>query len=318
MPTGPAGEAEEAPPAGSRPAGHEAMGLPARSDVILITLAVAGVSTSAPLIAATAAPALAIAFWRNAMAVAAVSPAVLLRFRPELRSLSRPEWLISALAGLLLAGHFATWVPSIKMTTVASATALVGTQPIWAAVLAGVLGRRIRPAAWAGIGVGVLGAALVTGADFAISGRAVVGDLLALAGGVLSAAYVTAGGASRRSVSTTVYTTVAYSVCALILLVLCLAGGQRLGGYDGGTWVRLVALTVAAQLIGHSLINRVLASTSATVASLALLFEVPGATLLAVIFLHQRPPLTAIPGLALLLAGLALVVRSGVRSVPVD
>ncbi len=289
---------------------HEPMGLPGRADIVLIGLAVAGVSTSAPLIAATAAPALAIAFWRNAMAVAAVGPVALLRFRHELSSLSRREWGVGALAGVFLAGHFATWVPSIRLTTVASATALVCTQPLWAALLARRLGRRIRRGAWVAIAVGVAGAALVTGADVAVSGRAVGGDALALVGGMLAAAYVTAGGAGRRTMTTTVYTTVAYSSCALLLLLGCLAFRQPLAGYDATTWLRLVALTVAAQLVGHSLINRVLASTSATVTSLALLLEVPGAALLAAVFLHQRPPLTAVPGLVLLLAGLAMVTRS--------
>jgi drug/metabolite transporter (DMT)-like permease len=302
----------------AREAEHEAMHLPPSRDVMLIALAVLGVSTSAPLIAATMAPALAIAFWRNAMAMVAIGPVALLRFRREFRRLSAREWRVCALAGVLLAAHFATWVPSVKLTSVASATALVATQPIWAAVLARILGRRIRPAAWLGIGVGVVGAALVTGADVSISARAVTGDLLALAGGVMAAAYVTAGGASRRTVSTTVYTTVAYSGCALVLLVVCLASGLPLAGYDGGTWARLVALTVAAQLIGHSLINQVLSSTSATVVSLAILFEVPGAALLAAIFLGQTPPLAAVPGLALLLVGLAIVVRSGGRGVPLE
>jgi len=307
--------AEEPAPAGPAPTAmrHEPMGMPARTDIVLMATAVLGVSTSAPLIAATAAPALAIAFWRNALAVAVTGPAVLLRFRPELGSLRRREWLLSALAGVFLAGHFATWVPSVKLTTVASATALVCTQPIWAAVLASLAGRRVARGAWVAIAIGVLGAVLVTGADVSISSRAVTGDVLALAGGVFAAAYVTAGGASRRSVSTTVYTTVAYSVCALVLLLMCVIGGQRLIGYDGDTWARLVALTVAAQLIGHSLINRVLATTSATVASLALLLEVPGAAILAAIFLHQRPPASALPGLGLVLVGLGLTVRSGTR-----
>ena len=35
-----------------------------------------------------------------------------------------------------VAAHFATWVPSLTYTSVASATALVSTQPVWAALLA--------------------------------------------------------------------------------------------------------------------------------------------------------------------------------------
>jgi drug/metabolite transporter (DMT)-like permease len=84
------------------------------------------------------------------------------------------------------------------------------------------------------------------------------------------------------------------------------------------TWLQLVALTVGAQLLGHSLVNVVLRTTSPTVVSLAILVEVPGAILLAAIWLRQLPPAGTVPGLLVLLAGLALVIRSGARAVPVE
>lgn len=296
----------------------EAVRLPPPRDAALLAVALAAVSTSGPLIAATAAPALAIAFWRNGLAAAVLVPVAAATRWAELRGLTRREWGLGVLAGALLAGHFATWVPSVTLTTVASSTALVATQPVWAALLARAYGRQVPGAVWVGIVVAVLGAGLLTGADVSLSGRALLGDLLAAVGGALAAAYVTTGAAVRERVSTTAYTAVCYSTCALLLLALCLGSGQRLGGYDGGTWVKLAALTAGAQLLGHSLVNVVLRTTSPTVVSLAILVEVPGAGLLAAVWLHQVPPLTAIPGLVLLLAGIGLVVRAGARAVPVE
>ena len=52
---------------------------------------------------------------------------------------------------------------------------------------------------------------------------------------------------------------------------------MQLGGYSAPTWLQLLALTLGAQLLGHSLFNLVLRTTSADRGvSLALLFEVPG------------------------------------------
>lgn len=283
-------------------------------DAAFLLVALFAVSTSGPLIAATAAPTLAIAFWRNAMASGALVPWALLRNRSELARLARREWLLALAAGGLLAAHFATWVPSLGFTSVASATALVATQPVWAALLARRQGHVIPRRAWAGIAVAVLGAAVITGIDVSVSARALLGDALALVGGFFAAAYVTAGGAVRRSVSTTAYTTVCYLTAAVALLVACLAGGQHLAGYPGRAWVYLVLLTVGAQLLGHSVVNLVLRTTSATVVSLALLFEVPGATLIAFVWLHQRPHVWALPGLALLLVGVAAVVTAAGRT----
>jgi len=273
-----------------------------------MALAVSAVSTSGPLIAATAAPALAIAFWRNAMASGVLVPWSTVRARAEFRALSTGERRLALLGGVFLAAHFATWVPSVTLTSVSSATALVATQPIWAALIATRRGQAVSRRAWTGIGVAVVGAALVTGVDVSVSVRALSGDLLAVAGAILAAAYVTVGGEVRRTVSTTAYTTICYATAALALLAVCLIGRQHLGGYSANAWVKIALLTAGAQLLGHSVFNRVLRTTSATVVSLAILFEVPGATAVAAVWLHQYPHVPAIPGLLLLLVGLGLVI----------
>jgi drug/metabolite transporter (DMT)-like permease len=299
--------------AGDAPAALE---LPPPTDLAVIVVALTAVSTSGPLIAATAAPALAIAFWRNAMSSGLLVPVALVTRRSELAGLTGPERRLAAAAGVLLALHFSTWVPSLGLTTVASATALVSTQPVWVALLARRAGHHIPARAWAGIATAVVGAALVTGVDVTLSARALAGDLLAIAGGAFGAAYVVAGNRVRQSVSTTSYTAICYLVAALVLLAGCLVGGQALAGYSANAWLKLAALTVGAQFLGHSLFNRVLRTTSATVVSLAILFEVPGATLIAFAWLGQRPPVGAVPGLVLLLAGVAAVVTARTRAIP--
>ena len=105
-----------------------------------------------------------------------------------------------------------------------------------------------------------------------------------------------------------------------VLLVACLVGGQALSGYDGRDWLKLAALTVGAQLLGHSLFNVVLRTTSPTVVSLSILFEIPGAAVIAALFVSgQHVPWLALPSAGLLLVGLALVIRAGsVGSVPVE
>jgi drug/metabolite transporter (DMT)-like permease len=47
-----------------------------------------------------------------------------------------------------------------------------------------------------------------------------------------------------------------------------------------------------------------------SITSLGMLLETPGALLLAAVWLGQLPPAAAYPGLALILAGLALIVRA--------
>ncbi|MFG1928233.1 DMT family transporter [Cryptosporangium sp. NPDC048952] len=281
----------------------------------ILGIAVAAVATSGPLIAAIAAPALAIAFWRLGLAALVLTPITAVRLarlpaeRPDRRTIAR-----CLLAGVLLAGHFGTWIPSVTMTNVATSTALVCTQPIWAALFAVAAGERFSRRFWLGVVLAVVGATAMTGADVTVSTEALIGDGLAIVGAVLMAAYVTVGARVRATTSTTTYTTICYGVCALVLLVVCLIAGADLTGYPAHAWGLLVALTLGPQFLGHSLINRVLTALSATTVSVAILFEVPGAALLAWIFLGQTPPALAWPGLALLLGGLVLVTVASRRS----
>ncbi|MGX7678248.1 DMT family transporter [Jatrophihabitans sp. DSM 45814] len=294
---------------------EESLALPPAKDAGLLIIALAGVSASGPIMAATAAPALAIAFWRNLFGAGLTGVVTLSRHRAEMRALQRRDWQIATFAGVLLALHFGTWVPSVKFTSVASATALVATQSVFAGVIAAFMGRRLPRAAWIGMALALLGTALIAGADFGVSTRALIGDGLALAGGFFAAGYVTAGAAARKTMSAPAYTTICYAVCAVGLLLACLIGGQSLSGYSARAWTLIVLVTLCAQILGHTLINVVLRSVSATLVSLAILVETPGAALIAAVWLNQTPPIWALPGLVLLFVGLIIVVRSSSRSV---
>lgn len=288
--------------------------------VLALTVAVVAVSSSAPLIAYAAAPALAIAFFRNAAATVALAPLVAVTRRQEVTKLGWRGAGACALAGVALAGHFGTWVPSAKFTTIAAATALVATQPVWQGLIALAQGRRLPRVVWLGVAVAVAGAVVATGSDFTASGRAFVGDLLALAGGLMGAVYTALGERARATTSTTTYTAICYGACSLVLLVVCLAGGVRLHGYPAATWLAILAMTAGPQLLGHSMFNYALHRVAATTVSVLLLLEVPGAALLGWVWLGQAPRADELPGLGLLVAGVAIVVvgaRRLVRLAPV-
>ncbi|MGW1869063.1 DMT family transporter [Streptomyces mauvecolor] len=281
-----------------------------RLDVALLAVAISSVSLSAPLIAATAVPALAIAFWRNALAVGALTPVAWFKYRARLRALTRREVGLTLGAGGLLALHFGLWLPSLSMTSVASSTALCTTTPIWTTIALRLRGHRPPAMVWAGTLAACAGVVMLTGVDLSLSPRALGGDALALGGGIAAAGYVLLGAEVRKSVDTVPYTYLCYGTAAAGLLTAALVSGADLTSYDGGTWLKLAVLTLAAQLLGHSLLNRVVASLGPSVTSTAILLETPGAALIAALWLGQQPPALAYPALLVILAGLALVVRA--------
>jgi drug/metabolite transporter (DMT)-like permease len=277
-----------------------------------LTIAVLAVSSSAPLIAFAAAPALAIAFWRNAIAAVALTPITLGPRRAEFREIRtgrhRRAGVFCVLAGCALAAHFATWMPSVQLGSVATAAALVATQPVWQGLIAAGQGRRPSPAGWLGITLAVCGAAWATGADIGVSGQAVLADALALMGGIAAAVYTALGERARAELSTTTYTWLCYGTCAVLLLIVCLAGRIPISGYAASTWAAILAIVAGAQLLGHSMFNYALHRVSATTISVIALLEVPGAALLAWAWLGQQPRAASLPGLVLIVLGVVVVI----------
>jgi drug/metabolite transporter (DMT)-like permease len=282
----------------------------------LVAVAVLGISTSAPLSAAMAAPVLAVAFWRNLVGALASGGWAGLRERAGVAALWRDRQLtgLALLAGVLLAGHFTSWLAGLRLTSVTASTALVCTTPVWTVALDLIRRVAVPARVLGGVLLAMIGVLAITGVDAGRSGSAALGDLLSLAGAIAMAGYVALGNRVMRSASTAVYTTFAYTTCALVLLPVCLLTGTQLAGFSTRTWLELATVTVGAQLLGHTLLNAALPRVGVTPLALAILLEVPGASLVAWVWLGQAPPLSVLPGAALMLLGLGVVVSATPRA----
>lgn len=278
----------------------------------IAALGVLGVASSGPLIAATlgatTVSALAIAFWRNAIGAAAMSTPTLIREPAQFGRITGREFRWSLVAALALALHFACFITSLQLTSVAAATALVCLQSGWIAVIQLFRGVKHRWQVLVGLGVAFGGVVAITGFDMGASPEALLGDLLAMAGGLLAGIYTLAGGRARQSMTTGTYTTLCYGMCAAVVALLALFSNQPLVGFDAVGWLGIIAITVCAQLVGHTAFNHLLATMSPLLVSMIILLEIPGAALLAAIFLNETLPAGTYAGLALILVGLAVVV----------
>lgn len=287
-------------------------------NLLIAALGVLGVASSGPLIAgtlgATSVSALAIAFWRNAIGAAVMSAPVLIREPRQFGRVTRREFTWSAVAGAALALHFACFITSLQLTSVAAASALVCLQSAWIAVFQLFRGTRHGWPVLAGLGIAFAGVVAITGFDLGSSPEALLGDLLALAGGALAGLYTLAGGRARQTMGTGTYTTLCYGLCAGFVAVLALFSGQPLTGFDAGGWLGILAITVCAQLVGHTAFNHLLATMSPLLVSMIILLEIPGAAILAAVFLRETLPAGTYAGLALILAGLAVVVVGQIRN----
>lgn len=284
---------------------HPTEAAPGASRWVILGGGILAVSSASVLIRLAEAPPLAVGAWRLTLATLLLTPLALPRLRREWPRLARRDLLHLTLAGLALAVHFASWITSLSYTTVASSVILVSTNPIFVGLASHwLLGERIaRRTVWA-IAIVLAGSALVGYGDIEWTGRALLGDLLALLGAVSASAYILLGREVRRKLSTWAYVWPCYGVAALALLALSLAGGQPLLGHPLRSYLIFALLAIGPQILGHSSFNWALGHFSPVFVTLAILGEPVGASLLALLVLGEAPaPLVWLGG-ALILAGI--------------
>jgi len=254
-------------------------------------------------------PPLAIAAWRLALTAIVLAPLALAR--GTIRGIPRRDLLWSMGSGVALALHFALWIASLRYTSVASSVLFVTTHPIFVGLGAHfVLKERVSRGLTIGIALAVLGGGLIGFADLRISGGALHGDLLALAGGLAVAVYFLIGRRVRRTISLIDYITVTYGTAAVLVLLACLVSACPLGGYSAKTYLFLVLLALGPQLVGHTTFNWALKHMPASRVSVLILGEPIGSALLALLFFGESPTWLNGVGAVIILAGIYLTLRT--------
>ena len=303
-----------------------------------LLIAILAVSTASIFIrfAQREAPSLVIAALRLTFASLALAPIALSRHRDELRALTRREWLLGLLSGMLLAVHFATWISSLEYTSVASSVVLVSTGPLWVALLSPIfLKEPLTKAVLMGMTLALLGGTVIGLSDSCtlewppwpgqdgryalqatrpsiscpplsefVQGKAFLGNFLALAGAWAVAGYLLIGRRLRGGMTLVPYIFIVYGIAAVALVGIMLAAGQHPTGFSPTTYVYILLLALVPQLIGHSTYNWALRYLPAALVSITTLGEPIGSAILAYFILREAPtPLTIFGGL-LILAGI--------------
>jgi drug/metabolite transporter, DME family len=231
--------------------------------------------------------------------------------------LARTEWRWVLLAGASMAAYNLTFFAGVRASSVAVGTAIaLGSGPIWAGLLQIVITQRSPPGPWwLGTLLAVAGGSLMVlgSADQLQMSAQAVG--LCLASGLSYAVYALV---SKRLVARTpasVVTLCVFSCAALLAVPLALGlSGPPVTSVRG--WLVVLYLGVVATGVAYLLFTHALSRVSSTTAVSMCLVEPLTAFCLAVLVIGEQPPLAAFAGLALVLFGLALVVRAELRLAP--
>ncbi len=266
-----------------------------------LVLGVVALSWGGPLVRFTTAPALTVAAWRLILAFALLLPF-------GLRGWSRKEAPLAILAGGFLAAHFALWIQSLRLTSVASSVILVNTNPLFVGLFSWLLGENPGRSFWLGVFLSLAGTALIGAGDVSLSSQALLGDILAVGGALAASAYLLVGRRARKTMDLLPYASLTYSVAALLLFLLAAALGTALPRKSEWGWLCLLAL--GPQVLGHTTVNWALRRFPATAVAVTILGEPVGAALWAFfLFGEGLGPLQGV-GIGLVLLGILWGLRS--------
>lgn len=276
---------------------------------IPIIIGVITVSLSAIFVKLSTADAGIIAFYRMLFSVLIMSPLFFMKYRKEIKALSRRDWFFSSLAGIFLAFHFILWFESLNYTSVASSTVLVTLQPIFA--FAGTYfffkERLSYKTILSGL-IAISGSVLISYGDFKISGTALFGDILALIACALITGNLLFGQDVRKRLSLITYSFLVYSFSTITLLFYVLIKGESFGPYPSSDWLWFILLALLPNLFGQTLFNWALKWVSTNVISIAILFEPIGAAILAFYIFKEHLNASQIIGGSIVLIGIIIFV----------
>lgn len=248
--------------------------------------------------------------YRVGMAVLLLMPYEWIRNRAELMALSRRELLLCFLSGIFLGLHFTCYFESIRHTSIASSVALVDTEVFFVAIIMLFLFREKIPGkAWTGIILTFLGSLLIAMSDAGGGDNVLLGDLIAVIGAACMAVYTMIGRTCRKNITTTTYTFLVYFSASVTVVVILLATGVPLLGYEPVNWLTAFGMTIFCTLLGHSVFSWGLKYESPAFISTVKLLEPVFASVLGVIFFREIPEIRVIAGGLIIIAGVYIYSR---------
>lgn len=285
--------------------------------LLVLLAAIIGISMAAPLVRLSHATPLVIATWRLFFSVVVIA-AILAPRRgwTQWKRLDRRGVALALGAGIMLALHFWSWTASVDMTSIAASVVLVNIQPVIVALIS-VMWLHEAPTGrqWLGIAIAMAGACVVAWGDarFATSAqgtRAVLGDVLALGGGVAAALYYLVGRRLRKTLDLWPYVALVYGACFVVLLGICVVTRAPLLPQPPREFAIFVALAAGPMLLGHTGLNWALKYLPAYVVNVTALGEPVGATLIAALVpsIREVPSTFTLVGGTFVLGGVLLAV----------
>lgn len=272
---------------------------------LLIGLVILGFSPV--LVRAAGAPGVVVGIYRVGIGALVLTIPFLQQLRAGVR-IPRHLFWASALAGVLFGLDVAAWTSGIVISGATIPTLLANTAPLWVGLGAWLLFKeQLTLRFWLGLGLALLGAALVLGLRLGGSIPLDQGALLGVLAGVFYGGYFLATQRARAELPLIPFFWVSAVFSTLTMLVIMLVLGHSLTGYNPPTYLNFLVQGVVIQAGGWLLISYAQGHVPASLVAPTLLGQPVITALLAGPLLGEVLRRNHLLGGAAVLAGVLLV-----------
>ncbi|MGD0816790.1 MAG: DMT family transporter [Methanomassiliicoccales archaeon] len=270
-----------------------------------VAVAVFSVSFASIFIRWSDVPPVVIAAYRMLFAALMLLPFAIVHREAQFKYLDRSTFSWLLVIGLVLALHFATWITSLGMTSVASSTLLVTAHPLLVGVVSILFFK--ESGKWTALGVTIGFAGVVFISLLSQGDGSWDGNFMALLGGVFAGIYILSGRRMRKKVNLIAYAFIIYLSAAAFLFLAAIVLDQPIWPYPMQEFILFLLLAGVSTILGHTVYNWSLKYVTAPLVSASLLGEPILASVLALFILGEIPSYYIIPGGALILIGVLFV-----------
>ena len=281
--------------------------MPIRIYLILFLALISVSSTSLVIRHVALVPALTLAFWRMLSA-----SGLLWAF-----SAQKPQSLIVTenktrivFAGFFLGLHFALFFVGVRNTSVASATLLANTGPIFTAALSWFGGQKMPRLVFLGLIISVIGIILVQWSGVGVEKNTAWGNLSSLLSGFCIALTYMFAYQIRKKTDNVLYGRSVFLFAAITIGLITLFSGGSLFEFRGGDVPWFLFLGVVPSIFGHNMLNYSIKYLSPTAVASVPLGEPIIASIFGYLLFSEKIPESAMLGAPFVFLGLALIIRN--------
>ena len=252
-------------------------------------------------------PALTLAFWR-------MLSASIFFF---CYSMKRPQRLISLnnrnrilFAGFFLGMHFALFFVGVRSTSVASATLLANTGPVFTSLLSGLSGQKVSKSVILGLFISVFGIILVQWSGFGVGGNNYWGNVSSLMSGFCIAMTYMFASKIREDTENILYGRSVFFVAAVTIWIVTILSGGSIFSFNRSDIAWFIFLGIVPSILGHNMLNYCIKYLSPTaVASIPLGEPIIASAFCYALFL-ETVPVSALIGAPFVFCGIIMTVKS--------